>query len=180
MISESEALAGILNAVSPLAPVRVRLGEAIGSFTAAAHAATVPMPAFDNSAMDGYAISAADLTKGARLRVVAEQPAGLDRHLKLQPSEAIRIFTGAPLPAGTAAVVMQEEVARDGDFVSLTTRPEDGEFIRRRGCDLTEGQEIVAKGQRITPVIAGLLASQGLAEVEVGRPAKAALISTGD
>lgn len=180
MISESAALAEILARVSPLAPRRVTLSESIGCFSAKAYAATGPLPLFDNSAMDGYAVSAGDLKKGKRLWVAAEQPAGLDKNLKVGPGETVRVFTGAPVPTGTAAVVMQEEVERDGEFVVLSAQPKKGEFIRRRGCDLAEGQEIIAQGQRITPIIAGLLASQGFAEVEVGSPVKAALISTGD
>jgi molybdopterin molybdotransferase len=180
MISEAKALAEILAHISPLSPRRASLSESIDCFSAKAWAATAPLPAFDNSAMDGYAISSADLEKGKRLRLAAEQPAGLDKDLKVGQGETVRIFTGAPVPTGTAAVVMQEEVERDGDFVVLSAQPENGEFIRRRGCDLAEGQEIVAQGQRITPVIAGLLASQGFAEVEVGGSVKAALISTGD
>jgi molybdopterin molybdotransferase len=180
MISEAEALAEILARVSPLPPRGASLSECIDRFSAKAYAATAPLPDFDNSAMDGYATSSSDLEKGKRLRVVAEQPAGLDRNLELQPGETIRIFTGAPVPAGTAAIVMQEEVERDGEFVVLSAQAENGEFIRRRGCDLAEGQEIVAQGQRITPVIAGLLASQGFAAIEVGSAVKAGVISTGD
>jgi len=180
MISEAKALSEILSRVSPLSSRRAKLSESIGGFSAKAYAATAPLPAFDNSAMDGYAVASADLEKGKRLRVVAEQPAGLDKNLNVGPGETVRIFTGAPVPIGTAAVVMQEEVERDGEFVVLSAQPENGEFIRRRGCDLAQGQEIVAQGQRITPIIAGLLASQGFAEVEVGGPVKAALISTGD
>ncbi len=180
MISEADALAAILKRVNPL-PLRcLPLSESIGLFTAKSISASASLPAFDNSAMDGYAISSADLETGKRLRVVAEQAAGLDKNLKVQSGEAVRIFTGAPVPTGTAAVVMQEEVERDGEFVVLSAQPQKGEFIRRRGCDLAEGQEIVAQGQRITPVIAGLLASQGLAGVDVGSAVKASLISTGD
>lgn len=180
MISEAKALAEILARVSPLGSRRATLSESIGYFSTKAYAATAPLPAFDNSAMDGYAISSADLEENKRLRLVAEQPAGLDRNLKVQPGETIRIFTGAPVPSGTAAVVMQEEVERDGEFVVLLAQPQKGEFIRRRGCDLADGQEIVGQGQRITPVLAGLLASQGFAEIEVGSQVKASLISTGD
>ena len=180
MISEADALAAILKCVNPLRPRYLPLSESIGLFAAKSLAASAPLPAFDNSAMDGYAVSRADLEKGKRLRVTAEQPAGLDRGLQVQPGETIRIFTGAPVPTGTAAIVMQEDVERDGEFVVLSAQPENGEFIRRRGYDLAEGQEIVAQGQRITPVIAGLVASQGFARIEVGSAVKAAVISTGD
>ncbi len=180
MISESIALAEILARVSPRSPRRAGIANCIGCFSAKNYAATAPLPLFDNSAMDGYAISSRDLEKGKRLRVVGEQPAGLDKKLEFGPGETVRIFTGAPVPTGTAAIVMQEEVKRDGEFVVLSAQPESGEFIRRRGCDLAEGQEIVATGQRITPVIAGLIASQGFAEVEIGGAVRASIISTGD
>ncbi len=180
MISEADALAAILKRVNPLPSRSLPLSGSIGLFAAKSLSASAPLPAFDNSAMDGYAISRPDLEKGKRLRVIAEQPAGLDRSLKVRAGETVRVFTGAPVPSGTAAIVMQEEVERSGEFAALLAQPEDGEFIRRRGCDLAEGQEIVAKGQRITPIIAGLLASQGFAEVEVGSPARVSLISTGD
>ena len=94
--------------------------------------------------------------------------------------EAVRIFTGAPIPEGTEAVVMQEDVSREGDHVVVNTDVEKGEFIRRRACDLAEGQEILAAGQRIGPTVAALLASQGLAEVKVGSQAEVAILSTGD
>jgi molybdopterin molybdotransferase len=180
MISEADALAAILKRVNPLPSRCLPLSESIGLFAGKSLSASAPLPAFDNSAMDGYAISRADLEKGKRLRVTAEQPAGLDRNLEVRTGETVRVFTGAPIPSGTVAIVMQEEVERSGELAVLLAQPEDGEFIRRRGCDLAEGQEIVAKGQRVTPIIAGLLASQGFVEVEVGSPARVALISTGD
>ncbi len=180
MISESEALNSILEQVTPKGSGPCALADAIGHFAARDYRATLSLPAFDNSAMDGYAIAATDGRKGSRLRVTGEQPAGLDRKLKLNVGEAIRIFTGAPVPAGTGAVVMQEDVSRDGDFIMINEGIEAGEFIRRRGCDVAEGQELLNCGTKITPVLAGLLASQGIAQVEVGQAARVAVISTGD
>lgn len=175
-----EARARILDGLRQLPAREVTLAEAINCFAAVQYRAVVPLPAFDNSAMDGYAVGFGDRSKGARLRVAGEQPAGLDRKLRVGPGEAIRIFTGAPIPAGTDAVVMQEDVSRDGDDIVLNTEVETGEFIRRRACDLAEGQEIAALGQRIRPTLAALFASQGLAEVNIGGKVEASVISTGD
>ena len=180
MMEETEARARILDAVEPLAAGPVPLVDAINSFSAQVYRARIPLPGFDNSAMDGYAVGLEDRAKGGRLRVTGEQPAGLDRKLRVAVGETVRIFTGAPIPEGTGAVVMQEDVARDGDYIVLNTDAENGEFIRRRACDLAEGQEIVAQGDRIGPTLAALLASQGFAEVNVGAKPSAAVISTGD
>ncbi|MDQ6626399.1 MAG: molybdopterin molybdotransferase MoeA, partial [Verrucomicrobiota bacterium] len=135
---------------------------------------------FDNSAMDGYAIIASDATAGARLRVVAEQPAGRTRDLCVSRGEAIRIFTGAPLPNGADAVIMQEDVEREADEIVLRQDVQPGEFVRRRGGDVAAGQMIVRAGERIRPETIALLASQGLKELEVGGEVTAAIVSTGD
>jgi molybdopterin molybdotransferase len=180
MMTENEARARILAEVEQLPARTVALGEAQDRFAAEDLFARVPLPAFDNSAMDGYAVVARSSGAGKHLRVIGEQPAGIDRALRVAEGEAVRIFTGAPIPAGADAIVMQEETTRDGDYVTLKTAAEPGEFIRRRGCDLAEGQRILERGQKIRPALAGLLASQGVAEISVGGVVKAAVLSTGD
>jgi len=180
MISEEEARRKILETIRPLSSRRLPLSEALGSFVAEDYFARLPLPAFDNSAMDGYAVMATSGTKGARLWVAGEQPAGRDKQLRIAPGEAIRIFTGAPVPAGADAIVMQEDVTRDGDAIVINTGVGAGEFIRRRGCDLAEGQRILAKGERLRSATIALLASQGIADVAVGAEVNAAIISTGD
>ena len=180
MISEEEARKKILEAVQPLPARKLSISKSLDSFAAEDHFARLPLPAFDNSAMDGYAVMASSCKKGQRLCVISEQPAGVDRKLRVSSGEAVRIFTGAPVPAGADAVVMQEDVARDGDEIVINTHVEAGEFIRRRGCDLAEGQMILAKGERIGAAKAALLASQGFAEAIVGGETNAAIISTGD
>jgi molybdopterin molybdotransferase len=180
MISEEEARKKIIESVRPLASRRIPLSQALGCFAVEEYFARLPLPTFDNSAMDGYAVVASSSTKGARLRVTGEQPAGPDRQLRISPGEAVRIFTGAPVPQTADAIVMQEDVTREGNEILVNTDVKAGEFIRRRGCDLAEGQKILAKGERIGPATLGLLASQGFAEVMIGGEVKAAILSTGD
>ena len=114
------------------------------------------------------------------LRVVGEQPAGVDRKLRVSPGEAVRIFTGAPMPEGADAVVMQEDVRADGSEIFINTEVEVGEFVRRRGSDLIEGQKILAAGERIRPQTLALMAAQGFGDVDVGGEVRVAIITTGD
>jgi molybdopterin molybdotransferase len=180
MISEEEARAKILGAVRPLPPRKLSILEVQDCFAAQDYSARLPLPNFDNSAMDGYAVIGSEAKTGKRLRVIGEQPAGADRQLRVSAGETVRIFTGAPIPSGADAVVMQEDVTRDGDEIVLNTDADPGEFVRRRGCDLGEGQKILSAGERIRAATLGLLASQGLDEVLVGGEVRAAIISSGD
>jgi len=180
MIGEEEALAKILKKIQPLPARRILLSDALDYFAADNYLARLPLPNFDNSAMDGYAVVASAPAQGARLRVIGEQPAGVDRQLRLVSGEAIRIFTGAPMPAGADAVVMQEDTTRDGKEIVMNVEVHPGDFVRRRGCDLAEGQKFLAKGERIRPATTALLASQGFAEVTVGGEVNVAIVSTGD
>ena len=180
VITEDQALARILESVRPLPSRHVPLRAARGQFAARDVFAGVALPVFDNSAMDGYAVVAGACRDGKPLRVIGEQPAGIDRGLRIEPGEAVRIFTGAPLPAGADAVVMQEDVRSQGSEIFLNTKVEPGDFIRRRGCDLTEGQKILAAGARIRAQTLALMASQGFAELEVGGAVRATIVSTGD
>jgi molybdopterin molybdotransferase len=180
MISEEQARTRILEKVTPLDERAVPLAGALDCFAAQDYFARLPLPAFDNSAMDGYAVVASSWKKGGLLRVIGEQPAGPDRKLRVGDGEAVRIFTGAPVPQGADAIVMQEDVACHGTDIGVNVDVEPGEFVRRRGCDLAEGQMILAGGERIRAVTVALLASQGFTDVIVGGEATAAVISTGD
>jgi len=180
MISENEARAKILEAVRPLPPRKMSISGALDLFAAENYFARLPLPNFDNSAMDGYAVIASDCKKDARLRVISEQPAGVDRKLRVSNGKTVRIFTGAPMPAGADAVVMQEDVTREGDEIVINGDVEVDEFVRKRGCDLGEGQKILGKGDRIVATKLALLASQGFAQVSVGGEVRAAIISTGN
>jgi molybdopterin molybdotransferase len=180
VIEEGEARRQILKSIQALPARRVPILQALDGFAAEDCLARLPLPNFDNSAMDGYAVVASSCRMGGHLRVVGEQPAGVDRGIRISFGEAARIFTGAPLPVGADAVVMQEDVTRDGDEIVLNADVDPGDFVRRRGCDLAKGQTILARGERIRAATVALLASQGFAEVIVGGEATAAVISTGD
>jgi molybdopterin molybdotransferase len=180
VITEDEALAHILKSVKPRPLRRVPLAHARERFAARDVFARLALPVFDNSAMDGYAVVAGACRPGHSQRVVGEQPAGVDRKLQIAPGEAVRIFTGAPMPAGADAVIMQEDVRLEGSEIFLNAEVEPGEFVRRRGSDLSEGQKIIEAGERIWPQTLALLAAQGFAEIEVGGEVRAAIITTGD
>ena len=180
MISQEEARKRILEKVRSLPERTVPLSSALGGFSAQEVVARLPLPTFDNSAMDGYAVMASSSRKDARLKVIGEQPAGIDRELRISPGEAVRIFTGAPIPTGADAVVMQEDTMREGDEIVVNVGVDLGEFIRRRGCDLAAGQKILARGERIRSTTIALLASQGFADVTIGGQVNAAIVSTGD
>lgn len=179
MISETEALERILKAMTPLAATPAELLAALDRFAAEDVLARVPNPAFDMSSMDGYALIAEE-SAGRALRVTGEQPAGLDRGLKIVPGCAARIFTGAPLPSGADAVIMQEDVRREGDSIICTSPVVAGENIRRAGADLCVGQWVIKKGDKITPGRLAVLASQGMKSVRVAPAPRVAVLSTGD
>src|SRR5881296_851832 len=178
MISEEEARKKILETVWSLPSRRLSLSQTLYCFAAEDYFARLPLPIFDNSAMDGYAVIASDCRAGKHLRVIGEQPAGLDRQLRVSSGEAVRIFTGAPIPAGANAVVMQEDVARKGNEIVVNADVDPGEFVRKRGGDLGEGQKILAAGEHIRAATLALLASQGFGEIAVGGEVNAAIIST--
>lgn len=180
MISEEEARTKILDLVRPLSARSVPLSQARDRFAARRITAPLPLPLFDNSAMDGYAVITNDCRIGAKLRVVGEQSAGVDQRIRVGQGEALRIFTGAPMPEGADSVVMQEDVRREGDKIVISTEVERGEFIRRRGCDLSEGQVILEAGDRLRAERLALLAAEGFADIEIGGAARAAIVSTGD
>lgn len=184
MITVGEASARILEDTRPLGGREVLLQEAVGRYAAGEVLAHLPLPSFDFSAMDGYAVHAEDLASRAWLPITGEQPAGPRRELTVTPGNCVRIFTGAPLPPGTGAVVMQEDVTREGEKISLVQSGKiadykPGDFIRRRGADLATGQVIVHAGQRLTAGRIGLLASQGWERTMVGRRPSVAILSTG-
>ena len=181
MISEEKAREKIISAVAPLPATEVSLADALDRFAANDRFATIPLPPFDNSAMDGYAVIANSAGKNARLKIVGEQPAGVSKNLSLSAGKTIRIFTGAPMPTGADAVVMQEETQREGDFVLIQAEQISvGDFVRKAGADLAVGQQILKRGDWLRPAMLGLLASQGIESVRVGAQPRVAIVTTGD
>jgi len=180
MTSEADARAAVLAKIAALPVRKAGLLASLGRFAARDLLAQRPLPPFDNSAMDGYAVQAASCRAGARLRVAGEQPAGADRGLTIGAGQAIRIFTGAPMPAGADAVIMQEDVTLEDAGIVARCDTEPGEFVRSRGSDLAQGQKILARGEPVIAQTLALLASQGIAEIEIGGTPRVAIVSTGD
>jgi molybdopterin molybdotransferase len=178
VISETEALDRILAAVAPLPAESIPLVGTAGRFSAEEIHSPIALPALDQSSMDGYAVRAAD-TPGA-LRLVGEQPAGIARALTVGQGETVRIFTGAPMPAGADAVVMQEDVEADGDIARIGEAIPPGEFVRRSGSDVCRGQRLLGIGEPITPARIGLLCASGIQQIKVHRKAQIGIISSGN
>lgn len=177
MIGVEEATARVLALARPLPAETVPLARAAGRVMAGPALARRDQPPFDASAMDGYAI-ADEARPGTRLRVVGMAAAGHAWHGTLAPGEAVRIFTGAPVPAGATRVVIQEDVTASGDMITLGDCPASGTHIRLRGQDFRAGAQVPPR--RLRPVDLSLLASMNLAEVSVLRRPVVAIIATGD
>ena len=172
-----EALDLLLRDVGPLEGSEVLpLTDACGRILAADQFSALDLPPWDNSAMDGYAVNHLDAGRRlpVRLRVAAGDPPGV-----LEAGAAARIFTGAPLPDGADAVVMQEDVELSGDEISVPAGVRAGQHVRKRGEECERGERLLASGRRLRPQDIGLLASQGLAQVDVKPRLRVALLSTG-
>jgi molybdopterin molybdotransferase len=183
-ISPAEALARILarlRDVAPLPPERVPIGEALGRALAEDLVATSPLPAFDASTMDGYALRAADVHRsGTALPVAFEIFAGHPAPRALPRGACARIFTGAPLPRGADAVEQQEHVTRRGGAAIFDRPAVAGRFVRPRGSDVARGAAAVAEGTAVDAGVLGLAASLGRAAVRAHRRPRIAILPTGD
>ena len=179
--SLDEAMAELLGHAQPALPTEmVSTFDADGRVLAQDVVSALQVPPQDNSAMDGYAVRCADVAAGVSLPVSQRIAAG-NAGAPLQPGTAARIFTGAPVPLGADAIVMQEdcEALEDGQ-VRINLVPPLGQWIRRAGEDITQGAVVLAAGTRLTPAELGLAASVGLAQLQVARRPRVALFSTGD
>lgn len=158
------------------------LEGALGRVTAVPVIAVANLPPFDNSAMDGYAVRVADLVgDGPWVLPVADRVAAGDgRDITLKPGDVARIFTGAPIPHGADAVVMQENVTRVGNKITLTRAPRVGVNVRRRGEDVMADTPALGRGVALTPPRLALLAGCGVLHVEVRRRVRVAIFSTGN
>lgn len=181
MLSAAEALDLLLAAAVPLAETEtLPTLEANGRVLAADQVSLLDVPPMDNTQMDGYAVRTADCAGGQALLPVSQRiPAGQVPQA-LQAGTAARIFTGAMIPAGADAVVMQEQCEAAGDSVTVRHAPQAGEWIRRRGEDIRNGSTILAAGTRLRAQELGLAASVGLARLPVARRPRVAVFFTGD
>ncbi|GAB3646214.1 molybdopterin molybdotransferase MoeA [Ramlibacter alkalitolerans] len=177
-----DALAALLAQAQPLAGTEVvATFDADGRVLAEDLVSSLQVPPQDNSSMDGYAVRRAEIAdEGVPLPVSQRIPAGAAPQ-PLQSGSIARIFTGAPVPAGADAIVMQEDTqALDDGRVRILRMPEAGQWIRRSGEDITRGSTVLACGERLTPAAQGLAASIGREHLQVARRPRVALFSTGD
>lgn len=181
LLPVEDARARIIDAVRPTPSEFVALAEARGRTLAADVAATLDQPPFNASAMDGYAVRAEDVAAvPVELQVIAEVSAGSAFPGTLGPGEAARIFTGAPVPDGADAIVIQENTARDGDTVTVSHSAGSGRFIRPRGLDFSHGETLLTQGTRLGAREISLAASMNHPTVPVRRKPRVALLPTGD
>jgi molybdopterin molybdotransferase len=186
LLALDDALAQLLGAVTPLQTTeQVATLQADGRVLAADVVSDLHVPPQDNSSMDGYAVRCADVAAAGATLTVSQRIAAGAAGTELLPGTAARIFTGAPIPPGADAVVMQEDcTAADGaqglPCVTVNSVPAAGQWIRRAGEDVTRGAVVLARGQRLSPAALGLAASVGMAELSVVRRPRVALFSTGD
>jgi len=185
MLQLEEARERILAAVRVLPSERVSLTEATRRILAADVAATLDLPAFDNSAMDGYAVRVADLEaasaeKPVRLNISQHIPAGAKQIAALGTGQCARIFTGSPAPPGADAVVMQEDVVREGDTATFREAAKPWANVRFRGEDVKAGTVVIKAGERVTAGIIALLGALGISEISVHRRPTVAMLATGN
>ena len=190
LLSLDDALSKLLAHASPvLSTEQVPVGDADGRVLAQDLVSALHVPPQDNSAMDGYAVRCADVGQrlGVELPITQRIPAGASG-TPLAPGSAARIFTGAPVPAGADAVLMQEDcaalaptgVANTPQRIQINSIPEPGQNIRRAGEDIARGDTVLSRGQRLGPAELGLAASMGMVDLTVARRPRVALFSTGD
>jgi molybdopterin molybdotransferase len=178
MISVEEAKELIWQNVKPLQVHSVPLSRAAGHLLAADEYASIDIPAFEQSSMDGYAIRFED--REHPLNIQGEMQAGTTKQFTLLPLHAARIFTGAPLPAGADTVVMQEKVQiREGQLIILDTQLSNAVNVRHKGAEAQDGQLAINKGSRLTPAALGFLAGLGKTHISVHSIPSVAIIATG-
>lgn len=181
MIPVAEASARIIAAMPLMPAEQVGVGQALGRVLAADIASRLTQPPVDVSAMDGYAVRQADVTSlPATLEIAGEAPAGGTAADGLQPGQAVRIFTGGPVPAGADTIVLQEDVDTDGAAVTVREAPAAGHFIRAAGLDFRAGEVRLHVGRVLTARDIGLAAAMDHPWLPVRRRPRVAILSTGD
>lgn len=179
MTPVADALAALFRLVTPLTTEDVPLTQAAGRTLAQPLHARRDQPPFSASAMDGYAVRSADVALDATLTVIGEAAAGHGFDGTVNAGQAVRIFTGAPLPAGADRVVIQEDVTRSGDQITITDQPSDNHNIRPLGADFRVGDTLSAP-RVLTPSDVALIAAMNIVQVPVTRRPIVAIIATGD
>lgn len=186
MISVAEAIEIILNEVTTNERENIGLLDAYGRVLAEDIYAPWDLPPWDNSAMDGFAVRADDLSEKPgednrkKLNVIEDLPAGYMAKKEVSSGEAIRIMTGAPLPKGSDTVVMVEHTEENGSDVTIMKEIRKGQHVRPKGEDIKQGELILKKGLTIRPAEVGMLAAMGKADLSVYRKPRVAVMSTGD
>jgi molybdopterin molybdotransferase len=185
MLTVTEASERILSEIKPLAPEAVPLRQALGRVLAEDISATVTMPPWSNSSMDGYAVRSADITpvmsgERVQLRVVATVAAGEFAPRALKRGEAMRIMTGAPIPGGADSVIRKEDTDGGSEKVEIREARDVWKNIRDAGEDFQRGDLLGKRGSPIKPALLGVLASSGIATVQVFGQPKVAIISSGN
>ena len=185
MISADAALALVLDNVARLGVERVSIREARARVIAEEIRAPRDIPGFDNSAMDGYAVRAADVARACEdapvpLKVLETVGAGMMPRAAVGPGQAVRTMTGAPIAAGADAIVQVERTRESGESVEILASSSTGAFIRPRGEDLKSGELVIPSGKLLSAADTGMLASLNRAMVDVYRRARAAIVATGD
>jgi molybdopterin molybdotransferase len=175
-----EALRRLLAGVRPTDEETVPLAEAAGRVLAEDVASKRTQPPFPASAMDGYAVRAAEARAGGRLSVIGTSRAGERYQGALGAGETVRIFTGAPVPEGADAILIQENAERDGDAIRVMEGVEAGRFIRRAGLDFAAGDVLLRAGRKLDPRAIALAAAMGHAALPVRRRPRVAILATGD
>jgi molybdopterin molybdotransferase len=179
MISIEEAQQTILKYITPLETEKVSVFQGLNRVTPEDHIAPWDIPAADNSAMDGYVFSHA-AQSGDRLRVTGFLPAGKVALAPVPAGEAIKIMTGAPIPAGCDTVVPIEDVLDDGEWIRFTSMVKAGSHVRKRGEDIRSGNVVIPAGSLLRPQEIGMLSAMGTTAPSVYRRARVAVLATGD
>ena len=185
MLGVDQARQRVLDAIQPLSPIGLPLQEAHGCVIASDVVATADMPAFSSSAMDGFAVGSRDVADASpdapvTLRIAGRALIGQHSDATVGPGEAVRIATGAPIPAGADAVVPIEDARVAGDQVQILTPAAEGKHIRPAGEDVKSGELLVPAGRRLTGAEMGLLAASGHAHVEAHPRPRVIVVATGD
>ncbi|MCH8880617.1 MAG: molybdopterin molybdotransferase MoeA [Planctomycetes bacterium] len=186
MIDLDEARSAVLDHAEPLPATKATLESALGCVLALPICTMLDLPSFDNSAVDGFGVhvdGVAGASEGSpiRLELAGTVRAGEDvSGVALSKGKALKIMTGAPVPADVEAVIMREYCREEGEFVHIQRPAKPGENIRRKGEEFQHGQQVLDAGTRVTPAVVGMLATVGLTEVEVHRKPRVAVLVTGD